>query len=106
MIFKKNELDASELAVEESLFHVANGYLGVRGNFEEGYPGGVDTVRGCYVNGFYDTVSVGYAEKLHGFPERVQRMVNLPDIQTMKLFAEDEAFDPFSGRLMEYSRER
>jgi alpha,alpha-trehalose phosphorylase len=105
MKLKKDKLVPGGLAVEESLFHVANGYLGVRGNFEEGYPEGVDTIRGCYVNGFYDTVGITYPEKLYGFPEQIQRMVNLPDIQTMRLSVEGEAFSPFAGNLREYTRE-
>ena len=31
-------LDNQELLLGETLFHNANGYLGVRGCFEEGYP--------------------------------------------------------------------
>ncbi|MDL2324603.1 family 65 glycosyl hydrolase [Ruminococcaceae bacterium OttesenSCG-928-A16] len=105
MKLTRNELRPENLAVEESLFHTANGYLGVRGNFEEGYPEGVQTVRGCYINGFYDTVALNYPEKLYGFAETAQRMVNLPDIQTTRLWINGEEFSAFTGQLHHYQRQ-
>lgn len=98
------ELIPGQLAAEETLFHVANGYLGVRGCFEEGYPDGVPSVRGCYINGFYDDIELSYPERLYGFPERAQRIVNLPDVQTVLLWLDDERFDPFAGELLAFER--
>ncbi|MDL2254326.1 family 65 glycosyl hydrolase [Ruminococcaceae bacterium OttesenSCG-928-I18] len=104
MILRKTSLDPLELAVEETLFHLGNGYLGIRGNFEEGYPDIVPTIRGSYINGFHDTVQVHYEEKLYGFPEVAQRMVNLPDAQTLKLRINGEVFSMFEGEVLEYER--
>ena len=53
-----------QLALQETVFHNANGYLGVRGTLEEGAPEGMDTMRGAYVNGFYEIVPMKQAEKL------------------------------------------
>ena len=53
-----------QLALQETIFHNANGYLGVRGTLEEGAPQGMDTMRGAYVNGFYEIVPMKQAEKL------------------------------------------
>jgi len=75
--------DKEALLIEETLFHVANGYLGVRGNLEEG-SADPKSIRGCYINGFYDTVELSYPERLCGFPQQAQRMINLPDIQSIK----------------------
>lgn len=83
------------LALEESLFHTANGYLGVRAAFEEGYaedlpspaPGGF---RGCYLNAFFETHDIRHPEKLFGFPEEGERLVNVTDPQTIRLFADGE----------------
>lgn len=100
----KTELRAESLAVEETLFHVANGYLGVRGSLEEGCPEGVLSIRGCYINGFYDTVELHYPEKFHGFPEQAQRMIRLPDVQTVRLWLDGEEFSPFHGELLDYRR--
>src|SRR5699024_8251638 len=44
--------DREDLGVTETLFSVSNGYLGMRGNVEEGR----DThTHGTYVNGFHET---------------------------------------------------
>ena len=32
------KLDNEALLVNETIFHNANGYIGIRSNFEEGYP--------------------------------------------------------------------
>jgi alpha,alpha-trehalose phosphorylase len=94
----------NNLQTEESLFHVANGYLGVRGNFEEGYPSHIPTVRGCYINGVYEDKTIAYDEKLYGFPEKGQRMVSLPDIQTTKIRVGSEDFSLFTGKIHSFSK--
>lgn len=99
-----NTFRAGPLQREEALFHTANGYLGVRGNFEEGYPAGAGTVRGCYINGFYDSVGIRRPEKTHGLPEATRRMVNLPDMQTTRLYFGNEEFSLFNGKILDYSR--
>lgn len=105
MVIKTDLFRPETLCREESLYHTANGYLGVRGNFEEGYPDGTGTVRGCYINAFYDTIDIKYPEKLFGFPETAQRLVNLPDLQTTRLYIDDEEFSLFKGEIIEYLRE-
>ncbi len=80
----------------ETLFHTANGYLGVRASPEEGAAEGVDSIRGTYLNAFYEIRDVRYGEKLYGFPETQQVMVNVPDAQTVRLTAEGEAFSMFA----------
>ena len=59
----------------ETLYHSANGYLGVRAAPEEGAADGVDSIRGTYLNAFYELKDVRYGEKLFGFPETQQVMV-------------------------------
>jgi len=105
MELMKTGFNPDELALEETLFHVANGYLGVRGSLEEGCPEGVQTIRGCYVNGFYDTVDLHYPERLYGFPEKAQRLINLPDVQTMRLFVDGEEFNMQNSEILEHTRE-
>jgi len=100
----KTEFNPNEFALEETLFHTANGYLGVRGSFEEGIPSGTQSIRGCYINGFYDTVPLNYPERLYGFPEEAQRLVNLPDIQTMNLCVNGEVFSMTNGTILAYER--
>lgn len=104
MSLKVDKLDLDRLPIEEALFHVGNGTLGVRGCFEEGTPPGVDSVRGCYLNGFYEQVPLHYAERQYGFPDTSQLMVNLPDVQTIRLWVEGEPFHPWEGMLEKYER--
>ena len=98
------ELDNNELLLNETIFHNANGYIGVRSSFEEGYPKGFDSIRGSYINGFYDIAEMKQAEKLYGLPEEKQIMPNVVDSQTIKLYLGDELFNMFEGTNLESSR--
>ena len=93
----KNE----DLVLNETLFHNANGYIGIRSNFEEGYPEGYDSIRGSYINGFYDFVSMKQAEKLYGLVDEKQTMLNVVDTQTIKLWIDQEEFSLFQGTVLE-----
>jgi len=92
-------LDRKEIASRESLFHVANGYLGMRACLEEGVPEDVRSVRGTYLNAFYETYPVVYTERLYGFPQEAQTIVNIPDLQRLTLTLDGEEFNPFTGTL-------
>lgn len=97
-------LDNDSLKLGETLFHNANGYLGVRGNFEEGLPEGYDSIRGTYLNGFYDFAPMPQAEKLYGLIEEKQTMLNVADTQGIRLWINGEHFSLFEGEVL--SRER
>ena len=97
--------DPQRLGWEESIFHTANGYLGVRGSPEEGAPEGVFSVRGAYINGLYDIKDIQYGEKLYGFPETQQTIINLMDVQTVRLWVEGERFTLSEGEIIKYQRE-
>lgn len=87
---QEQSLDNDVLSLEETLFHSANGYIGVRGAFEEGYPHGFTTVRGSYVNGVYDIVPMPQAEPLHGLVTKKQTLVNVADVQDLRLYVDGE----------------
>ncbi|HHV10078.1 MAG TPA: glycoside hydrolase family 65 protein [Clostridiales bacterium] len=93
-------LDNRDLIVNETVFHNANGYIGIRSNFEEGYPEGYDTIRGSYINGFYDIAEMSQAEKLYGLVEEKQTMLNVADTQTIRLTVDGEKFSLFEGRVL------
>lgn len=99
------DLSNKGLLVDESLFSTANGYIGVRGNFEEGYPNGFDSIRGTYINGFYDEVAIAYGENAYGFPQTAQKMLNVPDVQTITFEVDGDIFSAFEGVLHDQSRE-
>lgn len=91
-------------ALNETLFHNANGYLGVRACLEEGTPEGWDTMRGTYINGFYDVIPMKQAENLCNLVEQKERMLNVADIQTIKLKVDGEDFNLNDGTVIENSR--
>lgn len=90
--------------LKETLFSIANGYLGVRGSFEEEVPNSMNSVRGTYLNGFYETEEITYGEKLYGFPDRSQSILNVIDTQTIKLIIQGEVFSLFEGKVIDYQR--
>lgn len=89
----------------ETMFFTGNGYLGLRGNFEEGLGAlkemGLD---GTYINGFYDTEVIKYGEIAYGFPEKGQTMLNVTNCKIIRLFVDDEEFNMQRGTLEQYRR--
>jgi alpha,alpha-trehalose phosphorylase len=53
------ELDLAVLAQTESVFALANGHIGLRGNLDEGEPNGLP---GTYLNSFYELRPLPVAE--------------------------------------------
>ncbi|HET9873588.1 MAG TPA: glycosyl hydrolase family 65 protein [Propionibacteriaceae bacterium] len=76
-----------DLGVTETLFAVGNGYLGMRGNVEEGRE---TYTHGTYINGFHETWPIRHAEEAFGFARVGQTIVNVPDNKVMKLYVDDE----------------
>ncbi|KIY22013.1 glycoside hydrolase family 65 protein [Mesobacillus subterraneus] len=102
-----NERTQDSLLLEESLYSLGNGYLGIRGNFEEGYGEGMESIRGAYQNAFHDIIEIPYGEKLFAFPETQQKLVNVIDSQTIQIFfgEEEERFSLFEGKVLSYNRQ-
>jgi alpha,alpha-trehalose phosphorylase len=106
LVYEINDfsLNNHDLILQETVFHNANGYLGVRSNFEEGYPDDFMTIRGTYINGFYDLAEMKQAEKLYGLVEEKQTMLNVADTQSVLLIIEDEVFSLFKGKILRSKR--
>ncbi len=102
--YENTALNSEQLQINESLFTLANGYLGIRGSFEEGYNGRADSIRGTYINGLYDTLPVTHPERLYGFPEFQDKQPNLVDLQSMKVELDGEEASLFNGRHSKYER--
>ena len=77
------------LEQSETVFALANGYLGIRGSFEEGRP---VFHSGTFVNGFHETFPIIYGETAFGFAKTGQTMLDLADAKLMRLFVDDEPF--------------
>jgi alpha,alpha-trehalose phosphorylase len=102
--YENNQLDHQSLLVSESIFTLGNGNLGVRGIFEEGYAPGMESIRGTYVNGFYDEVPIEYPENAVGFPKVLQKQPNLMDAQWIVIELDGERVSLFKNRHSNYHR--
>ena len=60
----------------ETIFALSNGYLGLRGTFDEGRPA---VSPGTFVNGFHETWPIVYAEDAYGLARAGQTIVSVPD---------------------------
>ena len=94
----------SDNELNETLFHTANGYIGVRGALEEGVNSDWNTMRGTYINGFYDVIPMKQAENLCNFVDKKDTMLNVADTMTIRLYIDGEAFDMCTGKLEEHKR--
>ncbi len=83
-------LDHASLAQSESLFALSNGHIGMRGNLDEGDPNGLP---GTYLNSFYETRPLPYAEAGYGYPESGQTVLNVTNGKLIRLLVDDEPLD-------------
>jgi alpha,alpha-trehalose phosphorylase len=99
---RESTLDLDVLAQTESVFALANGHIGWRGNLDEGEPHGLP---GSYLNGVYETRTLPYAEAGYGYPEAGQSVIDVTDGKLIRLLVEDEPFDVRYGELRSHQRE-
>jgi alpha,alpha-trehalose phosphorylase len=97
----ESQFSAEDLGVTETLFAVANGYLGMRGNVEEGRE---SHSHGTFVNGFHETWSIRHAEEAYGFARVGQTIVNVPDAKVIRLYVDDEPLLLPVADLVDYER--
>ncbi|MBW8173615.1 glycoside hydrolase family 65 protein [Ornithinimicrobium sp. Arc0846-15] len=83
----ESDYSNQDLGTTETIFAVANGYLGMRGNPEEGRD---SHTHGTFVNGFHETWPIHHAEEAYGLARVGQTIVNAPDPKVMKLYVDDE----------------
>ena len=98
---RETRLDLATLAQSESVFALANGHIGMRGNLDEGEPYGLP---GTYLNGLHETRPLPYAENAYGNPEAGETVVNVTDGKLLRLHVDDELFDVRYGELLHHER--
>nr|WP_210732097.1 glycoside hydrolase family 65 protein [Cellulomonas denverensis] len=98
---RETRYDASDLGRTETLFAVANGYLGMRGNVEEGRD---SFAHGTFINGFHETWPIRHAEEAYGFARVGQTIVNVPDSKIIRLYVDDEPLLLTVADLHQYER--
>jgi alpha,alpha-trehalose phosphorylase len=95
------QLDLDKLAQTESVFALANGHIGLRGNLDEGEPFGLP---GTYLAGFYEVRPLPHAEPVYGDPEAGQTIINVTNGKIMRLLVDDEPLDIRYGKLRSHER--
>jgi alpha,alpha-trehalose phosphorylase len=99
---RETQLELDALARTESMFALANGHIGLRGNLDEGEPFGLP---GTYLNSFYELRPLPHAESAYGYPESGQTLVNVTNGKIIRLLVDDEPFDVRYGDLRSHERE-
>jgi alpha,alpha-trehalose phosphorylase len=97
----ESRLNLKTIAQTETVFSTANGYLGMRGAFEEGSPAGQ---HGTFVNGFHEIWPILYGESAFGYARHGQTIVNVPDGKIIRLYVDDEPFDLESAFVQRFER--
>lgn len=90
--------------VNESLFCLANGYIGVRGHFEEPLSSEYSK-KGTFINGFYESSTIQYGESAYGFARNMQTMLNVCDARAISLTIDGERFSLEEGMIESFHRE-
>src|SRR5665811_106037 len=88
----ENSFDKATVKKNESVFSLGNGYLGLRGNYEEGFQDKHLGVRGTYLNAFYETEKIRYGEIAYAFAEESQTMLNVTDARRICVTVDGETF--------------
>lgn len=95
------DLSTAGLRHMESLFALANGHIGLRGNLDENDPRGMP---GTYLNSLFEVQDMHHAEAGYAFPEETETVVDAPNGKLIALFVDDEPFDLRTGDLRSHER--
>ncbi len=100
---RNNRMSLSELYVDETIFSLANGILGIRGHFAEGY-GGDHSYHMTFINGFFNRYPYAYEENSLQFPQLGQVLVNVMDATTMTISLNGEHVNLTDATLISLKR--
>ncbi|KAF1680583.1 glycoside hydrolase family 65 protein [Bacillus sp. SKDU12] len=100
---KTHTFQKEHTRLQESLTSLANGYMGVRGNFEEGYSG--DSHQGTYIAGvwFPDKTRVGWWK--NGYPEYFGKVINAMNFVGIGLYVDGEKVDLYQNQIESFKLE-
>lgn len=87
----QDKIEVEENRLAESIMSIGNGYMGMRGNYEENYSG--DSHRGSYIAGvwFPDKTRVGWWK--NGYPEYFGKIPNSVNYIGIRIFIDDVELD-------------
>jgi maltose phosphorylase len=94
--------DPAYQRVSESVFSVANEFMGVRGYFEEGYSG--DHLLGSYFNHLYEMMDIRHDQLFKGFVTQGAAMLNAVDWLYTRLRVDGEQLDLAKSAYSDFTR--
>jgi trehalose/maltose hydrolase-like predicted phosphorylase len=114
--FCEFEYEMENEPVLATLFTTGNGYMGIRGSFEEF---GSLRIQGAFVRGFIDEITEiiepfcenEYIKKFYIDEQRLkdfekqESCVNMPDFLLIKIIIGNKIFYPWEGKILEWERE-
>ncbi len=98
-----HHFDKEDIRLYESLTSLGNGYMGMRGNFEEGFSG--DSHSGTYIAGvwFPDKTRVGWWK--NGYPKYFGKVINAVDFASVGIELNGKTVDLNTADFSEYYEE-
>ena len=96
--------DPQSLRENESVFALGNGFIGFRGNLEEGRASGAESIQGCFLNGVFDSEPIVYGEKAYGYAKNHETICNVMDGKSFSLTADGERLDLGLCRIIAHRR--
>jgi trehalose/maltose hydrolase-like predicted phosphorylase len=104
-IIREENFSLQNNLLNETIFSLANGYIGMRGSFEEGLSGNAErSNNGIYLNGYFELVPIPHAERGYGYAENTQTLLNVTNSRLIELYLEEERFSLDSGTILDYKR--
>jgi maltose phosphorylase len=94
--------DPNYQRVSESVFSIANEFMGVRGYFEEGYSG--DHLLGSYFNHLYEMMDIHHDQLFKGFITQGAAMINAVDWLFTRLWVDGEQLDLAKSKFSGFTR--
>lgn len=100
---KTTQLHREHIRLQESLTSLGNGYMGMRGNFEETYSG--DHHQGTYIAGIWypDKTRVGWWKI--GYPDYFGKVINAINLVGLRIWIDQEEIDLFIDHLEQFQLE-
>ncbi len=95
--------DPAYQRVSESVFSLANEFMGVRGYFEEGYSG--DHLLGSYFNHLYEMMDIRHDQLFKGFVTQGAAMINSVDWLFTRLWLDGEQLDLAKSKFSGFMRQ-
>ncbi|MBQ1794039.1 MAG: glycoside hydrolase family 65 protein [Peptostreptococcaceae bacterium] len=99
----QDKIEFEENRLTESIMSLGNGYMGMRGNYEESYS--KDSHRGSYIAGVWypDKTRVGWWK--NGYPEYFGKVPNSVNYIGIKVFIDDKELDLATCEVKDFYRE-